>query len=201
MARHRAHGELPVEQLSDGIRNMIGMVADMAFRAVKLNPQFGEQAALQTPGIVMVDEVDMHLHPEWQQVVLQGLNQAFPLVQFIVTTHSPQVISTIPKECVRLLGLGADGQTVATIPVSDTYGMPSHRVLERVMHVNPQPPVHELEDLNELTRLVDQGQGENLRAVELMEQLRSQLGQGHDQLQKLQRSMERQRHLRDMTQG
>lgn len=201
VARHPVHGELPVEQLSDGIRNMIGMVADMAFRAVKLNPQFGEQAALQTPGIVMVDEVDMHLHPEWQQVVLQGLNEAFPLVQFIVTTHSPQVISTIPKERVRLLGLGADGQTVATIPLSDTYGMPSHRVLERVMHVNPQPPVHELEDLSELTRLVDQGQGKSPRAIQLMELLLDKLGQGHDHLQKLQRSMERQRHLRDMTKG
>ena len=201
VARHPAHGELPVEQLSDGIRNMIGMVADMAFRAVKLNPQFGERAALQTPGIVMIDEVDMHLHPEWQQVVLQGLNQAFPLVQFIVTTHSPQVISTIPKECVRLLGPGADGQTAATIPLSDTYGMPSHRVLERVMHVNPQPPVHEMEDLNALTRLVDQGQGKSPRAIQLMELLLDKLGQGHDHLQKLQRSMERQRQLREMAQG
>jgi predicted ATP-binding protein involved in virulence len=201
VAQHPEHGELPVAQLSDGIRNMIGMVADMAFRAVKLNPQLGGNAALETPGIVMIDEVDMHLHPEWQQVVLQGLNQAFPLVQFIVTTHSPQVISSIPKERVRLLGAGADGQTLATIPLSDTYGMPSHRVLERVMHVNPQPPVHEMEDLNELTRLVGQGQGESARAVQLMQVLLSKLGQGHDHLQKLQRSTERQRHLRDMTQG
>jgi predicted ATP-binding protein involved in virulence len=201
VAQHPEHGELPVAQLSDGIRNMIGMVADMAFRAVKLNPQLGGNAALETPGIVMIDEVDMHLHPEWQQVVLQGLNQAFPLVQFIVTTHSPQVISSIPKERVRLLGPGADGQTLATIPLSDTYGMPSHRVLERVMHVNPQPPVHEMEDLNELTRLVGQGQGESARAVQLMQVLLSKLGQGHDHLQKLQRSTERQRHLRDMTQG
>jgi predicted ATP-binding protein involved in virulence len=201
VARHAVHGELPVEQLSDGIRNMIGMVADMAFRAVKLNPQFGPQAVLQTPGIVLIDEVDMHLHPEWQQVVLQGLNNAFPLVQFIVTTHSPQVLSTMPKECVRLLGPGADGQTLATVPLSDTYGMPSHRVLERVMHVNPQPPVHEMQDLNELTSLIDQGQGDSARAVQLMEQLLSTLGQGHDHLQKLQRSIERQRHLHTMTQG
>jgi predicted ATP-binding protein involved in virulence len=201
VARHPVHGELPVEQLSDGIRNMIGMVADMAFRAVKLNPQFGAQAVLQTPGIVLIDEVDMHLHPEWQQVVLQGLKNAFPLVQFIVTTHSPQVLSTVPKECVRLLGLGDDGQTLATVPLSDTYGMPSHLVLERVMHVNPQPPVHEMPELNELTSLIDQGQGDSPRAGLLMAQLLNTLGQGHDHLQKLQRSLERQRHLRTMTQG
>jgi len=201
VGRHPLHGELPVEQLSDGIRNMIGMVADMAFRAVKLNPQFGAQAVLQTPGIVLIDEVDMHLHPEWQQVVLQGLKNAFPLVQFIVTTHSPQVLSTVPKECIRLLGPGDDGQTLATVPLADTYGMPSHRVLERVMHVNPQPPVLEMPELNELTSLIDQGQGDSPRAGLLMEQLLSTLGQDHDHLQKLQRSLERQRLLRTMTQG
>ena len=69
------------------------------------------------------------------------------------------------------------------------------------MHVNPQPPVHEMEDLNELTRLVDQGQGESAPAVQLMQLLLAKLGQGHDLLQKLQRSIERQRQLRDMAQG
>ena len=78
---------------------------------------------------------------------------------------------------------------------------PAHRVLERVMHVNPQPPVHEMPELNVLTSLIDQGQGDSPRAGLLMEQLLNTLGQGHDHLQKLQRSLERQRHLRTMTQG
>jgi len=201
VAHHPQHGELAVELLSDGIRNMIGMVADMAFRAVKLNPQLGVQAALQTPGIVLIDEVDMHLHPEWQQVVLQGLSRAFPLVQFIVTTHSPQVISTVAKESVRLLGVDADGRPLASMPLADTYGVPSHAVLQRVMQVDPQPPVHELAALKELTRLVDQGHGETPRATELMTQLMDRLGSTHEHVQRLQRSLERQRRLRAIAGG
>jgi predicted ATP-binding protein involved in virulence len=62
VAHHERYGELAVALLSDGIRNMIGMVADIAFRATKLNPQFGENAARETSGVVLIDEVDMHLH-------------------------------------------------------------------------------------------------------------------------------------------
>lgn len=195
VAQHEKHGQLPVDLLSDGIRTMIGMVADMAFRAVKLNPQLGEEAATQTPGIVLIDEVDMHLHPEWQQTVLQGLKDAFPEVQFIVTTHSPQVLSTVDKASIRLLGFGADGQMVATEPLVNTYGVPSGKVLQQVMHVDPQPPVAELPDLKRLTELVDQGLYETPKATELMATLTARLGETHEQLARLQRSMARQRAL------
>ncbi|MBY0453743.1 MAG: AAA family ATPase [Burkholderiaceae bacterium] len=201
VAQHPIHGELAIEQLSDGIQNMIGMVADMAFRAVKLNPQLGAQAVLQTSGIVLIDEVDMHLHPQWQQLVLQGLMQAFPLVQFIVTTHSPQVISTLKRECVRLLGDDTDGQMLASTPLSDTYGLSSHTVLQRVMHVDPQPPVPELAALKQLTQLVDEGQGESLQAQQLFTHLSEQFGCAHEHLQKLQRAMDRQRKLKALMHG
>ena len=195
VAQHPDHGQLPVELLSDGIRNMIGMVADMAFRAVKLNPQLGAQAAEQTPGVVLIDEVDMHLHPEWQQTVLQGLRGAFPEVQFIVTTHSPQVLSTVDKACVRLLGRNAAGEMVATEPLANPYGVPSGTVLQQVMHVDPQPPVAELPDLKRLTALVDQGRYEATEATALMATLTARLGPTHEQLARLQRSMARQRAL------
>jgi predicted ATP-binding protein involved in virulence len=195
VAHHPDHGQLPVELLSDGIRNMIGMVADMAFRAVKLNPQLGAKAAEQTPGVVLIDEVDMHLHPEWQQTVLQGLRGAFPSVQFIVTTHSPQVLSTVDKACVRLLGVNAAGDTVATEPLANPYGVPSGTVLQQVMHVDPQPPVAELPDLKRLTALVDQGHYEAAEAAALMAALTARLGPTHEQIARLQRSMTRQRAL------
>lgn len=101
--RHEVHGTLPVAGLSDGIRTMIGMVADIAFRAAQLNPHFGEHACAHSPGVVCIDEVDMHLHPTWQQVVLHALAEAFPLMQFVVTTHSPQVVSTVHRDNVRVL--------------------------------------------------------------------------------------------------
>lgn len=196
VAHHDQHGELPVELLSDGIRNMIGMVADIAFRATKLNGHLGSGAAGETPGIVLIDEVDMHLHPEWQQVVLQKLTKAFPLMQFIVTTHSPQVLSTVRRENIRVIDTGADGSTVAAMPVAATYGEPSGDVMHSVMQVDPQPPVAEKEDLQRLTEWVDQGRYSDQPAVELMVRLTAALGEQHPQLQRLRRSMRRQEELK-----
>ncbi|MBU9420503.1 AAA family ATPase [Burkholderia multivorans] len=192
VAHHPRHGELPVELLSDGIRNMIGMVADIAFRATKLNGQLGAQAASQTPGIVLIDEVDMHLHPEWQQVVLQNLVKAFPAMQFVVTTHSPQVLSTVKRENIRVIGLDSNGKTVAVSPLARTYGEPSSDVMHSVMMVDPQPPVAEKPDLQKLTEWVDQGRYHEQQALDLMQRLTEALGDQHPQLQRLQRSIQRQ---------
>lgn len=89
--------------LSDGYRNMLAMVADIAHRAARLNPQLGRDAAKQTPGIVLIDEVDLHLHPKWQRTIIEQLRTAFPEVQFIVTTHSPFIIQSLnPGEVIDL---------------------------------------------------------------------------------------------------
>ena len=115
VARHEQLGAPPVDWLSDGIRNMIGMVADIAFRATKFNGHLGAQAAQETPGLMLIDEVDMHLHPEWQQVVLLNPAQAFPAMQLIVTTHSPQVLSTVSSACVRILRSEIDPETTSRV--------------------------------------------------------------------------------------
>ena len=196
VAHHDQYGELPVTLLSDGIRNMIGMVADIAFRATKLNPQLGANAAKQTPGVVLVDEVDMHLHPEWQQVVLQSLTAAFPTLQFIVTTHSPQVLSTVKRENIRVIGPDASGKIIAVPPLAMTYGEPSGDVLYSVMMVDPQPPVSEKADLQRLTEWVDQGNYQSSEATHLMQTLVAALGAQHPQLQRLQRSIQRQEALK-----
>jgi predicted ATP-binding protein involved in virulence len=141
VATHPEHGTLPVDQLSDGIRNMIGMVGDIAHRCTRLNPQFGAVATTMTPGIVLIDEVDMHLHPEWQQTVIQSLSEAFPLIQFIVTTHSPQVITTVKRENIRMLGKGSRGEWEALPPPQEVKGVESAVALNDVMKVNPIPPV------------------------------------------------------------
>jgi len=196
VAHHDDHGELPVELLSDGIRNMVGMVADIAFRATKLNPQMGSNAAKDTPGVVLIDEVDMHLHPEWQQVVLQSLIAAFPRLQFIVSTHSPQVLSTVQRENIRVIGRNIEGRFIAEPPLAETYGEPSGQVMRSVMAVDPQPPVAEKADLLRLTELVDQGQYGAIDAQQLMQSLLGALSAQHPQLQRLQRSIRRQEALR-----
>ncbi len=101
---HPVTGEMVVDDLSDGFRSVLSMVADLAYRMVRLNPHLGERAVVDTPGLVLIDEIDMHLHPLWQQTVLLDLQKAFPLVQFVVTTHSPQVLGSVPADSIR----GAD---------------------------------------------------------------------------------------------
>lgn len=193
--QHPLHGTLPLELLSDGLRNAIAMVADLAFRTCKLNPQFGSDAPLKTPGVVLIDEVDMFLHPQWQQTIIGSLQTAFPELQFIVTTHSPQVLSTVRRESIRIISQDADGQMVASRPLGMTYGEPSGDVLHTVMQVDPQPPIAEKADLQHLTEWIDQGLYDQPKTKALMQRLVTVLGEQHPQLQRLQRSIRRQEAL------
>jgi predicted ATP-binding protein involved in virulence len=97
---------LPFSCLSDGYRNMVAMVADIAIRCATLNPHLAGEVALQTPGVVLIDEIDLHLHPKWQRRVIGDLLKAFPNIQFIATTHSPFVIQSLPAvDGVQLINL------------------------------------------------------------------------------------------------
>lgn len=96
IAENHENGQfLPIRMLSDGVRNMLVMVADIAYRCAVLNPHLGINAAQETPGIVLIDEIDLHLHPKWQRRVVEELHQAFPKIQFIATTHSPFIIQSL----------------------------------------------------------------------------------------------------------
>ncbi len=98
--------EQAFSNLSDGQRNMLALVGDLAVKAVRLNhAQLGEETFKQTPGIVLIDEIDLHLHPTWQRVVLENLRTVFPNLQFIATTHSPFIVQTLREgELVMLEG-------------------------------------------------------------------------------------------------
>ncbi|MCX7098350.1 MAG: AAA family ATPase [Methylococcales bacterium] len=86
---------VPFSLLSDGYRNMIGMVADIAYRMATLNPQLEDNAIKQTEGIVLIDELDLHLHPNWQKQVVGRLLDTFPKIQFVATSHSPFIIQSL----------------------------------------------------------------------------------------------------------
>ncbi len=105
---------LPFRILSDGYRNMIALVADIAYRCIKLNPHLGSSAVTQTPGLVLIDEIDLHLHPKWQKQVVADLKKAFPLVQFVVTTHSPFIVQSLKTE--ELINLNEEESTATTDP-------------------------------------------------------------------------------------
>lgn len=103
---------LPVRLLSAGYRTLIGMVSDIAFRMAVLNPALGDAIVQETPGIVLIDEIDMHLHPKWQWRIVSALKSTFPNVQFIVTTHSPLVISSSQNENLIYMDATRDGISI-----------------------------------------------------------------------------------------
>lgn len=95
----RTDGRLePFEQLSDGYRTIATLVGELAWRAVTLNPMGDLGAPEKTKGVVLIDELDLHLHPTWQQGIAAQLGKAFPNVQFITTTHSPFIIQSMRRD-------------------------------------------------------------------------------------------------------
>lgn len=122
-----------IAQLSDGEKTLLMLVVDIARRLAIANPSLGENAH-QGEGIILIDEIESHLHPQWQRIVIPALMDVFPNCQFIITTHSPQVLSNIHKECVFIL---EDSQIVKVTPY--TYGRDSNSILSEVMLVSERP--------------------------------------------------------------
>lgn len=86
------------QQLSDGYRNIIAMAADLAYRCYTLNSHLGPYTLEKSKGVVLIDEIDIHLHPNWQKSVVNSFKIAFPNIQFITTTHSPFIIQSLKND-------------------------------------------------------------------------------------------------------
>ncbi|WP_192981592.1 retron Ec78 anti-phage system effector ATPase PtuA [Pseudomonas sp. EggHat1] len=186
--------ELNITQLSQGQRMLLVLAGDIARRLVTLNPEAA--TPLSCHGVVVIDEVELHLHPRWQQEILAGLQRTFPNLQFIVTTHSPQVLSTVHRDNIRVLDLNKEGRIIVSKPLGRTYGEPSGDVLQGVMLVDPLPPIPEKVELQRLTELVDQGLYDSAEAKYLMEKMLGILGREHAQILRLQRNIVRHKALK-----
>lgn len=124
----------PMKSLSDGYKNTLSMIADIAYRMALLNPWMLDDVLKATPGIVLIDEVDLHLHPLWQQRILGDLRRIFPSIQWIVSTHSPIVISSVKKENLLILSKHQVYHSAVEI-----YGRDSNAILEGIMSANERP--------------------------------------------------------------
>ncbi len=158
----------PFDNLSAGQRMLTAMIADLAIKAVTQNAFLPPGEVLkQTPGLVLIDELDVHLHPTWQRRVARDLKDTFPAIQFVCTSHSPQVIGELLPEELRYL----DGDEVTT-PVR-SFGIDSSRILEELMGAKPRNET--VEAL--LTRLSDLIGDDDLNgAKQLLPQLEGILG-------------------------
>ena len=123
-----------MDEMSDGYKNTLSMIGDIAYRMAVLNPMLGDKVLEETPGVVVIDEIDLHLHPQWQQTIISDLNTIFPKIQFIVSSHAPAVINSVAKEQIRILDNGE-----IYMPVAQTYGRDANSILREVMKVSERP--------------------------------------------------------------
>lgn len=144
--------ELSIDQLSDGEKCLLAMVGDLARRLSIANP--GLKDPLLGTGIVLIDEIELHLHPQWQRGMIPSLTKIFPNCQFIVTTYSPQVLSDVRPENIYILSSTEHGVSVSHPDIS--LGRDSNQILEEIMGVSERP-VNIKNDLKLLFRLIDQG--------------------------------------------
>lgn len=168
-------------QLSDGYRNLLAIVLDFARRFAMANPSWSNP--LEAPGILLIDEIELHLHPRWQQQVIPALRKAFPNTQLIVSTHSPAVLTTVKRE--NILLLGADHQ-IERIPADvGTYGAENSRVLAEVFgaHTRPQN-IKPVQTLKEYLHMIENNEGETDAAKSMRGELEAALGKSDPDLQR-----------------
>jgi predicted ATP-binding protein involved in virulence len=142
--------DLIINQLSSGEKNLLAIVADISRRLALANPSL--ENALEGEGIILIDEIELHLHPQWQRDIIPRLTSTFPNCQFIVTTHSPQVLSNVKKENVFIV------EDFQVYPADAyTFGRDSNSILSELMGVSERP--EEIQNrLTECLYKIDDGQ-------------------------------------------
>lgn len=161
-------GHQMFSNLSDGQRVMLTLIGDLARRAITLNPHLEKDVLNRTSGVVSIDELDLHLHPKWQRRVIHDLKRTFPMIQFIATSHSPQLVGEALPHEIRVL----EGDA-ATTP-SRSFGIDSSRILEEVMHVSRRNE----ETKGLLSRMAEQIDREELgEAKKTLGEVEQKLGQ------------------------
>ena len=158
---------LEVGQLSDGERGVLALVLDLARRLSQANPSLDDPLT-EGHAVVLIDEIDLHLHPKWQRQIVHKLTTTFPRCQFIAATHSPQVIGEVEHDRIQII---ANGEVYSP---THSFGVDSSRVLEEVMDAPPRTA--EVEDL--LTKVSQEVGKQRLeQARGLLAQLVDRLGE------------------------
>ena len=161
--------EFSLEQLSDGYQNVLALAADIAWQ-MAVQHEAPAAHSPHTEALVLIDEIELHLHPRWQQHVLPDLMRTFPNAQFVVSTHSPQVLSTIrPRHILELAP--DDDNVVAEGAASATYGAEAGDVLTCVMGVETRPDNRFTQELGNYRRLISDDRGETEEAQRIRKTL------------------------------
>ena len=173
--------EMPVSSLSAGYQSLLWMVMNLAHRLALLNPNHADTLQ-KTEGIVLIDEIDMHLHPKWQWNVVSALESMFPNIQFIMATHSPIVISSCKNSTLIQVD---ENQSIRYL--ENAYGYSVKDVLELRQGSGEKP--------RKIERLIDQfekavNREDYTAAKKVIEMMRSELGEDHAEVQNAEGELE-----------
>ena len=153
----------PFSNLSAGQKMMVALIADIAIKIVTqnaaflpqestLNPQQLPEILEKTTGLVMIDEIDVHLHPKWQRRIVDDLKNTFPSLQFVCTTHSPVILSEVEPKCIRFLEQEEDKTELFT--PSEALGLDVNRILDEIMGVSERNKETD-NQIHDMFRLID----------------------------------------------
>jgi len=178
--------DINIQQLSDGERQVILYVADIAARLSMANQKFILDPTdinylydeyNQGYGVVLIDEIEAHLHPEWQRNIIPALCGTFPNIQFFVTTHSPQVVSNVKREHIKII---ENFKIVENTP--HTYGRDANNILYNIFGVEERLPQIQAK-FNKLYDLIDD-ENTNGEAKKLMQEIKTMLGEDDPEVQR-----------------
>ena len=167
--------EIRLDSLSDGEKNVMIMVCDIARRLLVANSD------LNGKGIVLIDEIELHLHPSWQRKLVPALTKVFPNIQFILTTNSPQVLSNLKEENIRVI---ENFKLVKEI--NPVYGEDSNDILWNIFGVKKRP-LHAEEKLSNFYKLLETDQE---KAKEALNELETIYGSEHTEVKQAQMDYE-----------
>jgi predicted ATP-binding protein involved in virulence len=184
MTIKKSDREISVELLSDGEKSLLAMVGHLSRQLSE--DYYGLNNPLEASAIVLIDEIELHLHPEWQRMIIPRLTKTFPNCQFIVTTHSPQVLSHVDPECIHILDY--DGDNVVVKRPENSYGLDSNRILEDILGVSKRP--QEIQDrMLELFRSINNN--DLASAKEIVKELGDRIGINEPELVKAEATIKR----------
>jgi predicted ATP-binding protein involved in virulence len=168
---------LPFKLLSEGVRITMALIMEISFRCYLLNFKKSAQNCLkETNGVVLIDEIDLHLHPSWQKRILPDLLRTFPAMQFIITTHAPMVLGGVKNAKVFAL---KDGK-VYSFP--SVYGYDANSILTEM---GAEDRIKEVKDKLERYFIgIENGKGKQSEMNSLRIELETLLGKNSPELQR-----------------
>jgi predicted ATP-binding protein involved in virulence len=164
--------EFELNQLSDGERGLLALAFDLTRRLAIANPKLKDPVA-KSPAIVLLDEVELHLHPSWQRDVLRRFAKTFSNCQFIVTTHSPQVLGEVEGKYIHYLKRNKKGEIIRWTPPR-ALGLDSNRVLRELMDAPSRNAAFDAR-AHRLFKLIDAERFRDAKA--LMSKIQGKLGE------------------------